>query len=95
MSLRVPIHDTANTIGLFHYRMSVDGRFSEGWHSVVYHYVIGGTRYIANDEFEVVSGGDASGRGISIKYFEAPTNKYVVLQTDSGAIKRFTNPVVD
>lgn len=94
-TLKVPITDSVKTTGYFLYDLCLDSLFPAGEYFAQYVYEHGSVvRSAPLDTFEVVAGGDATGRGISMTFFKPPANDYIVLQTDTGTLRRFRNPEV-
>jgi hypothetical protein len=94
VSQLIPVEDSARITGLFQYKVSLDGKFATGHYTIQYLASVGGVDVSEQDEFEIVAGGDGRGRGLAMSFFKPATNEFVLVQTDSGVIKRFKNPSV-
>ena len=96
LSKKIPITDSVKTTGYFLYDLCLDSSFPVGEYFLQFLYEHSGTiRSSELDTFEVVAGGNASGRGIAMTFFKPPTNEYIIVQTDTGIVKRFRNPEVE
>jgi hypothetical protein len=89
----LPILDRQRVTGYFHYRLSLDARFSAQRYDVIYTYSISGTVLAAQASFEVLPGGDAKGAGIAIHFFRQPSADFVLLQSGK-ALQKLKNPEV-
>jgi hypothetical protein len=90
----LPITDRKGTVGYFHYRMNLDSRFSVGYYTIKYDWVIAAVSHTRSEFLEVVPGGNQGGNGIAIHFFHQPNADYILMQTDTGALKRLRNPSV-
>jgi hypothetical protein len=79
---------------MFSGRMFVDSRFVVGIFLVAIVTSIGGVESTVLQSFEVVTGGDAGGRVISLFSLERPEATSVLVQLDSGRLVRGKSPEV-
>lgn len=93
-STLMPVTDSRNTTGRFHFLVNLDGKYSVGYHWVLYQYYVSSTLHTKLESFEIVAGGDVNGSGISMEYFRRPPNDYVLVQSDTGVLYRRKNPEV-
>jgi hypothetical protein len=79
----LPIMDRYGTTALFGVAFPVGAALSAtGNWRVVYTWSIDGFTGLAEDTFEVVAGGNASGNIISAYYYQRPNADFIVVQTD-------------
>lgn len=91
---QLPIRDRSRITGYFHDKINLDSRFSTGRFSVLYTWAISSTVGSCVAEFEIQAGGNVQGNGISMEFFRQSAADFVLLQTDTGHIKRLKNPAV-
>jgi hypothetical protein len=90
----LPVIDPAKITGYFQYRINLDAKFSTGYHTVMVNYVISSANYARIHHFEILGGGNSQGVGMAMHFFKQPAADYVLLQTDTGSLKRLRNPSV-
>lgn len=88
----IPIFDRYGTTGLFAYRQFLDGRFASGQYRVTYAWSISGTRYLDEDGFEIVDGGNADGAVLAMTTFVKPQATFIVQDLSSGKTVKGRNP---
>lgn len=92
LSLYMPIADQANTTGFFEHLLSLDSRFSVGYYDCVITASVSGTSKVAVVSFQIVAGGNVDGSGIAMHYFNSPHRDFLLLQTDTGILRKLRNP---
>lgn len=83
-SAAMPGWDRQRSPGLFAYRRQLDEDFAPGRYAVRTGYRAGGTGRACVHHFEVVAGGDAAGRVVSMLHVARPQADYLVTKTDAG-----------
>lgn len=91
---QIPIRDRQKITGYFHWFVNLDSRFATGRFSIHYTWAISSTVGASVAEFEIQAGGNVQGNGISMDFFRQSAADFVLLQTDTGAIKKLKNPTV-
>lgn len=76
----------------FAIKLMLGNENSLGTYSVAYSYQAGVFAGSGGDTFDVIAGGDAGGRIISMSAYERPEASYVVAQIASGRIVQGKNP---
>ncbi len=89
---KLPLTDSPDTTALFSFPFTLGSEFTTGLHTVLYDYAVSGTHRSVEDHFQIVPGGDADGNGISMYYMRQPSRDFVLVQTDSGLLRRLRNP---
>ena len=90
----MPIVDRYGIVGFFEYELLLDGRFSAGQHTVIYHYTISGTPFAAQQDFTVAAGGQIDGQILGMYYYAKSGADYLLQPTDGGRLIRKRNPRV-
>lgn len=90
----VPILDPVPTTGFFAGFVYLNENYPAGLYTLVFRYLISGSRYSDFSTFEVVPGGDPTGQILAMTYFHQPQADYYVQQRSSGRIYRGQNPRV-
>ena len=91
-ALRLPKVDHEKITGLFQFLLRLDGTFSTGFYDVIIDYVVSAVQKVMHLRFEVVAGGSGDGKGIEMYYLRQPDLSFLLVQLDTGRIKKLTNP---
>ena len=82
---------TSGTIFLYNLFLGTSD-FEPGKHYVVYEWLVSGVIKGKTDVFEIVTGGNLDGQGISMHFFRQPASDFVLVQEMSGRVLRRKNP---
>jgi len=93
-NVQLPITDNRNIAGRFWHCISLDAKYSTGYHWIQYLSVISGITRSSVESFNIQVGGNIRGTGISMEHFRRPPNDFVLVQVDSGFLIRKKNPEV-
>lgn len=87
VSKAIPPSKQHSITGRFAYKQPLNSSFSTGTYFVFYNWAISGTDYGAEDEFDILAGGNASGQYISLFHLDRPDGvDFVLGQIDQGGV---------
>jgi hypothetical protein len=91
---KIPIQDRYGITGLFQTQIFLGPAFAPGQYTVSYSYSSGGGSFsgMADDNFEVLPGGDTDGTTEAMYFYHRPQADFVVQQLSSGKLKKRRNP---
>jgi hypothetical protein len=88
----MPITDKSNSPYLFSLPINLGVSWGLGRYRVVYQWSVGGYRGSSLDNFDVSTGGDATGSIVSLFSYDRPEARYVIAQTSGGQLIQGRNP---
>lgn len=88
----VPCLDRFRVSAFFFLPLFLDGDFAAGRYHAAFSYLLSGTPFRQEKEFEVMACGDAKGPTVGLYMMEMPTADYALTLTGAGGIGRLRNP---
>jgi len=85
--------DRRNLIGVFWLPLFLTGLVADGYHAIIrYQKASVSLDGVEIRNFEIMPGGNEAGTVISMHYYDRPTGKFLVYQTDGGILFKGKNP---
>ena len=90
---RIAADEQGITVGFFRQPMMLDARFAAGRYTVRFRWQDSGANHRTEmHSFQVLPGGNADGAIIAMHHAERPQGRFLIMQTDTGLLKRGLNP---
>ena len=95
LTAEMPVVDRYSLTGLFTYPVFLGSAYAAGQYTITYHWVTGSYIGFADDNFEILPGGNSGGQNLSSYFFSRPHADFIVSQLETGVLVAGRNPRVN